>query len=1326
MQARLELAAGEVTLEQGGNGGPGLSGVALLPEATVKTGSGARALVRLSDGSALFLRGGSAVRLGAERIELKSGEVWLDAPPAERTGMVHQLGEITVFAADAGLSMKRTETGGVVYVARGTATVSAPGGRSEVQAGMQAQVEGKSAPALSPVAFWEDWTGGMADHRVVGSLAGAGSGQIFGVDYGAPPGTPAGTLEIARQSVRAVLRGGLAETEVDQTFFNPADRPVEGWYWFTVPEDASVTGFALDTNGVLVEGEFIERREAAAQYGRAVSTGHEPALLEWINPRTFRARIYPVPAAGTRRVVLRYLQLLPQSRGTLRYLYPLQSDKPVRIGEFSLSVDLGAEGRDMELTTLADARVEDGGRRVTMRRSGYVPRADFLLEARLRSDPPPVRIARFPGGGEAADYLLVRYVPDFDFGKVKAPRGEVVVVVDTSAGGDENSRALKSSAAEAILRALSADDTFALVSLDVRPTVLHPAEGLAAANPAEIGKALEKLAEHSTGGATDLASFFDVALSRLHGGAQPAVIYVGDGVPTSGETGGEALIERLRRALSTSRARLFTVGVGPHANRGLLQALARTGGGQAFQVDDAEAASERALRLVAALKTPTITDFEVDLGASLDELYESANGKVGDGQEVVFLARSHQELPQVVKVKGRLGGEAIAREYRVTPDRGISTAFVPRLWAAEQMTRLLGSAVDPEGLRGKIMQLGIEYGLMTPYTSILALESEQAYRQQGIPRRASALRGVRLSSLDLHQETTLAAELAQTAGAVLGYGCSKSEPGASAPNPVGAAESKRKVGMEQAPVPSPPMRAPEEQAAKQMASADEGGPDSVGAGSLASLSNMAKDDGDVPRPAEIKERPRPAVVPPNKKAGGARHQPAPAKPAIAPAPPAQSRDARLGQALQTCSDAAARPLWERVILWQKRLRTANGPQELIGRYLAARQSCELNDWRSEANFLYMLQYRINDEGSASMVLSFFRGEPEVQVYLARLILRRTVDPRLIAVVESVLFGDQVNWANVDNELSALKSPIARLEKLRQIMVRSPNDPNGLLRLVRLLIANNQLDDALLQGRRLRDSGLATPFVSRELGDVLARQKLDDEAVRTYSEIVEFDPDSLPSRRLLGDIYLAHGWYDPAYRQYKVLTEAAPQDTSAWLRLAAAAAGAGRVDEALRLERQVASSPGRPGPDDARRWAELWSAARLARLLQAPPKEVASAGAGLLESLKNKLKELQLFRGPGTLVLVTWEDLGADLQLATLKGETQETIGQATDGAPVGLSAVLLSPGEVDQVTLRAFLRSTKKDAPLKLTRQDIRWDGKAFQVEVKDLSLPEGQNRLDL
>ncbi len=1346
IQARLELAAGEVKVDHGRGFLRAVSGTALLENAKISTGQGARALVRLPDGSSSFMRGSSELQLQGDGVLLAQGEYWLDAPPAERDALVHRIGDVSLTAVDSGLSVKRSADSVVVYVARGMATVSAPGGRVEVDAGEQATIKGKAAPAVEPVAFWDDWTGGMADFEGLSEL-GSGAGTIYGVDVGGTPGSPPRRLQVKSQKVKAVVREGLSETEVDQTFFNPGQRPVEGWYWFTIPERASVTSFAVETNGRLVEGVFTERKEASVKYGQAKSSGHAPAILEWIDARTYRARIFPVPASGTRRVVLRYFELRPPADGKLQYVYPMGGGKPVRIGEFSLVVDLGKEGPKMQISTLADARVEKDGKLVTMRRSGYTPRADFQLEAKLsKKDRPALTVARFATKGKGADYVMARFRPDLDWSKVAEPKGELVVVVDTSAGGDEASQQLKVATAEAVLRALSAQDRFALMSLDVKATVLHPAKGLAEAKDGQIADALERLAEHSTGGATDLASSFDAALSRVHGAEQPAVVYVGDGIATSGELTGEQLVERLRRALSTSRARLFTVAVGANADQALLGELARAGGGQSFRVDDGSETTQQALQLVAAIKVPTLTEFEIDLGAGLDEPFVSAAGKVSRGAEVMVLARTHHEIPNKVKVKYRLGGQLQQTSYPVERDKSVATAFVPRLWAAEYVRRLLGSAADPTQERGRIASLGIEYGLMTPFTSILALESEAAYRNMGIKRTHSPLRGVRLTALSDDQQRRLAAMLNAGPAPAVAFGCAKQAPEQEEEPAESYAKDQAQSGAQQ-----PVVANGEENSVDSVPSDTKhrfgaSGPAATAAPSPRHSKLDEKENFDDPLaiPTAPPPHARPTSLPPAKPAAGGYGLPGKGsdKAKLGDLTTARERarkeasefgmlglidgqgqrNGRLAKPIvfATCSDLAKRPLAQRVIMWRKRLKAARTAADLIRRYESALRACELNDWKAERTFLKQMQKRIKTEGGATLVLRHFRSRPEVQKYLAKLILRRVVDPRIVAAVEKMLFGGAVNWNDVDLELQAIAELDKRIEKLREFVTRAPQDPNGDIRLIKLLAQAGKKDEALARGRRLRDRGFLTLNIARQLGDVLARSALSDEAVRTYSEIVEFDPHSIASRRLLGDIYLGHGWYAPAYRQYKTMSEAAPADSLGLLRLAAAAAGNGRVDEALRIERQVASAQGRPGPADPRRWARLMSAARLARLVAHPPKGTKT------KAIKRKLKQLGLFRGPSTLVVLSWERLGNKLVLVPRANNEDVSLGEATDAAAVGLSALMLSPTDAATSGFMARLRTVPSDDPIKLWRHDIAFDGKEFKVSVNEHQLAAGKTEAAL
>lgn len=1362
--ARLELAAGDVTLKDDGKESTVISGVPVPSGADLATGKSARALIRLSDGSAIFLRSDSRVTLGQTGVTVQAGECWLDAPPSERGALAHHIGEVTVSAADAGVSMRLDGSDVTIVVTRGLAVVTSPKGRVEVNAGEQAKIASGAPPKVSGLAYWDDWTGGMGDHRPASGVP-SGAGRIYGVDASAPPGTPARTLEISRQIVRAVLRDGLAETEVDQTFSNPGGRQVEGWYWFTIPERAIVTSFAVETDGVLVEGEVIERQEAAAQYGRAVRTGHEPALLEWIDGRSYRARIFPVPASGSRRVVLRYMELLGAQGGKLAYLYPMRSDDAAEIGELSLSVDLGTAGVGAPIATLADAVIEEGGRRVTMRRSGYTPRADFQLEVTMaQRKGSAMRVARFSAGGDRADYIMARYSPDLDWQALKEMPAELAIVVDTSASGDEAARQQKSAAAEAILRALSGKDRFALIALDQAAKVLHPKEGLAEATDKEIAAALERLAEHASGGATDLGALFDVALSRVHGAEQPAIVYIGDGLPTIGEVSGERLSERLRRSLSVSRARLFTVAVGVETNAALLAELAREGGGQLFRIAEVDAGTQEVLRLASAIKTPTVTDLAIDMGAGLDEVLITASGKVSRGEEVILLARTHHALPKQAKVKGRLGGKDFEREYPIELERGAGVSLVPRLWAAEKMRRLMGEAADPEDVRGKIVELGLEYGLMTPFTSILALESELAYQQQGIRRRSSPLRGSRLTSLDPRSEEAVIGALFPRSAA----GCAEKEaaPAATEVSPARGAGQSPAMPMDlpkaEAPAatatPAEPMQAMSDQAQREQLERQLGSAEQkmkAGGGAQKPAAACAPGDPlcvDLDGESDKAAAPPPVVTKPGLGAARRFADDQPAKPSPKPAVavdklPAPAKEKPLADGryrnekadgadknknkkptLGQCSDSARRPLAERVVLWSKRLRGDLSATDLIARYENAKTACELPDWRAEAALLQLLQAKVRTEGAAEALLRHFDGASDTQTFVAQAILRRTVDQAVAAAVRRVLFGERIRWAELDNQLAELDTPADRIERLRKAMLEAPGDPEGDLRLVRLLAQAGQREEALAHGRRLRDQGLMSPSLAISLGDVLAQQGFEDDAIRTYSEIVEFDPESAESRRLLGDIFLRHAWYAPAYRQFKSLTEVAPSDAAGWLRMAAAAAGSGRVDEALRIQRQVAAAEGTPGPDDPRAWARLWSAARLARLLAGGDAASAERPSepGLEGSLTRKLKELQIFAGPAALCVLTWEDLDASLALAGLDGDKEAPLADVTDASPVGLTAILLPAGDLERLRWEARWKADPPARDVKLTFHTIVWDGKTFVVKVKTESIAPAKRQVSL
>jgi tetratricopeptide (TPR) repeat protein len=348
----------------------------------------------------------------------------------------------------------------------------------------------------------------------------------------------------------------------------------------------------------------------------------------------------------------------------------------------------------------------------------------------------------------------------------------------------------------------------------------------------------------------------------------------------------------------------------------------------------------------------------------------------------------------------------------------------------------------------------------------------------------------------------------------------------------------------------------------------------------------------------------------------------------------------------------------------------------------------------------------------------FGSYPTVREYLRRLIIRRALDPD---AAFGTYFGSGVDWASLRRGLAAMKTPQARVDEVKKILEGRPEDPMGRGLLVEALVEAGILDEARAVAARLRREGLAGPAVLSLLCDLEAEAGFEDEARRTCSELVEFNSEDPLARQQLGDLFLRHGWYESAYRQYRTLAESFGQNPIALLRLAAAAAGMGKIDEALRIERKVASQDGEPGPDDPRRWARLHSAVRLASMiLEAKAKNEKDK----LKSLERSLKRTQAFGASSSFVILVWEDLHADLELVALKDGKPAPLSERIAAGIVGLDMIDLGRAPFKDFRMGVRLGGVPLRRAVPFTVYSITWDGKVFTIEKTAGEVDPGKEEL--
>jgi hypothetical protein len=533
----------------------------------------------------------------------------------------------------------------------------------------------------------------------VGSLVGTRRGG--GEEY----------LHLRRLVVEARRAGDQTVNQVEHVFFNSTEDRMEGTFRFPLPPHALLVGLAMEVNGKLVEGEIVEREKAQRVYQSIVDEMRDPALLEWEQGNTFKLRVFPIEARQEKRVVLRYLAPLERRQEKWRYVYataPLEGQE--RIDRFRLSLD----GQ-----VVVDAAEFLPGLKVDVP-VGSSPATGALTALR-----------EIVGG---ASYTALRVAPDWRrlppaSPEVKRPESRrLLVLVDTSRSSLET-RPLVLDALRSLLEELEEDDQFLVVATDVG-CVSH-ARGFVAAAPQAMHDALAFLQTVEPDGATDLGNAFRCAgQQRLKEGDQDLqIVYLGDGLPTWGETQETKLAEIAARSFGD--APFFALVLGKEVNLPLLERVAGQLGGRAVHPAAKTQVIEFARFLRRAAVQPGLREFRITLGQphvvfprQPTTLFE------GDDVEVLIRTPAGESAPEQVSWSARRGGNGL-QGGSVSLGQAVPAPHVAQRWAAQQIAFLEAQ----EGRREEIVKLSTAFGVMSRHTSFLVLESEEAYHKYAIERR---------------------------------------------------------------------------------------------------------------------------------------------------------------------------------------------------------------------------------------------------------------------------------------------------------------------------------------------------------------------------------------------------------------------------------------------------------------------------------------------------------------------------------------------------------------------------------------------------------------
>ncbi|HVF26847.1 MAG TPA: VWA domain-containing protein, partial [Pyrinomonadaceae bacterium] len=330
-------------------------------------------------------------------------------------------------------------------------------------------------------------------------------------------------------------------------------------------------------------------------------------------------------------------------------------------------------------------------------------------------------------------YFLLMLSPKDNLTEAEYAAKDVVFVLDTSGSMAEAGKMEKARAALLFgVRTLRNGDRFNVISFAGEEHLM--ASGLIAADEAGRARGVKFVEALRPVGGTNINAALVAALKQFDGSDRPRLlVFMTDGLPTVGETNIERIIENARAA-RVAGTRLFNFGVGYDVNTALLDKLAAENGGAADYVEPKEDIEVKVSSFFTKVNYPVLTDLQFDSGGvETDLMYPRAMPDLFRGSQIALIGRyrNERDLRNInLTLRGRAGRETRSFAYPNLrfPLTESDNDFLPRLWATRRVGWLMEqvrSNGENKELREEIVDLGTRYGIVTPYTSYLALESQE-------------------------------------------------------------------------------------------------------------------------------------------------------------------------------------------------------------------------------------------------------------------------------------------------------------------------------------------------------------------------------------------------------------------------------------------------------------------------------------------------------------------------------------------------------------------------------------------------------------------------
>jgi Ca-activated chloride channel family protein len=554
-------------------------------------------------------------------------------------------------------------------------------------------------------------------------------------------------LPLKDTQVEIAVAGVIADVRVTQRYHNDGTRPIEAEYVFPGSTRAAVYGLTMTIGERRVVAQIREKQQARAEYQAAKSAGKSAALLEQHRPNVFKMNVANILPGDDIAVELRYTELIVPTDSIYELVFPTvvgpryttdreagtspldrwQQNPYLHEGEappggFHLEAtinsgialkEVGSPSHNVQVRYDSDKQAHID----LPRESGNPANRDFILRYRLAGASIESGILLFEGARE--NYFLAMIEPPQRVSAAQIPARDYVFIVDVSGSMHGFPLDVTKELLRNLLTGLRTSDTFNVMLFSGSSLVL--ADAPLPATEENVRRGVAFIDSQSGSGSTELLPALRRALA-LPGGDDRArsIVVATDGYVTVETEAFDVIRENL------GQANLFAFGIGAGVNRHLIEGMARVGQGEPFVVTNEGEAAERAEALRRYIEAPVLT--KARLSATGFEIYDMEPPGIPDvlaQRPVIVFGKWRGRRTGQLTLRGLAGAGPFERSFDLSKVRPApDNAALSYLWARGRIARLddyQRLANDPDRVK-EITQLGLDYHLLTAYTSFIAVD----------------------------------------------------------------------------------------------------------------------------------------------------------------------------------------------------------------------------------------------------------------------------------------------------------------------------------------------------------------------------------------------------------------------------------------------------------------------------------------------------------------------------------------------------------------------------------------------------------------------------